>query len=273
GDKTAKAYAVFNNGAARYSPDDKHNLTLWLQELRRQLDDLGKKDGGVHYLLTIAASASPDIARKAYEFKELGKVLDWIDVMAYDYHGAWEKVANHNAPLHQNPDDPVNGKGFNVVDSIALWEMEGVPASKLVMGVPFYGRGWDGCPPKNHGLFQTCKSASLHGGTWVKLDPTAYANWDYWDLKKNYVDNKASGYVRYWDAASGVPYLYNPKTQNWISYDDEQSIALKGKYIVDNGLKGGMFWEAATDNNAGLERTLYASVMEQRPAAAASAGK
>ncbi|MDX6515326.1 MAG: chitinase, partial [Gaiellaceae bacterium] len=42
GDKTAKAYAVFNNGAARYSPDDKHNLTLWLQELRRQLDDLGK---------------------------------------------------------------------------------------------------------------------------------------------------------------------------------------------------------------------------------------
>jgi chitinase len=271
GDMKAKEYADRNNGDKRYSPDDKHNFTLWLQELRHELDDQGKKDG-VHYLLTIAASASPDIAKKAYEFKDIGKVVDWVDVMAYDYHGAWEKVANHNAPLHQNPGDPDNGKGMTVQDSLALWEKEGVPASKLVMGVPFYGRGWDGCPPKNHGLFQTCKSASLKGGTWVKLDPTAYANWDYWDLKKNYVDNKASGYVRYWDAASGVPYLYNPKTQNWISYDDDQSVALKGRYIVDHGLKGGMFWEMDLDKNSGLEKTLYNTVMQQ-PRAGSAAGK
>jgi GH18 family chitinase len=270
GDKTAKEYAAFNNGAARYSPDDRHNLTLWLQELRRQLDDLGKEDGGVHYLLTIAASASPDIARKAYEFKELGKVLDWINVMAYDYHGAWEKVANHNAPLHQSPDDPVNGKGFNVVDSIALWEKEGVPASKLVMGVPFYGRGWDGCPPANNGLFQKCKSASLKGGTWVKLDPSAYANWDYWDLKENYVNK--NGYVRYWDDKAQVPYLYNAKTQNWISYDDEQSVGVKAQFIIDQGLKGGMFWEFALDKNAGLATALYNGVLQRSEPEATAAG-
>ena len=67
-----------------------------------QLDDLGKQDGK-HYLLTIAASAAPDVAAKAYEIKDVAKIVDWIDVMGYDFHVPVTQVANLSAPLTQNP--------------------------------------------------------------------------------------------------------------------------------------------------------------------------
>jgi GH18 family chitinase len=270
GSETNKQYGAANNGASRYSPDDRHDFTLWLKELRHQLDDLGKKDG-THYLLTMAAAAGPDMAAKAYEMKDVGKIVDWVDVMAYDFHVPVTQVANLSAPLTQNPADPDKAKGYTATDAVAFWEKSGVPASKLVLGVPFYGHGWAGCPPQNHGEFQTCTGNAQKGGTWIKLDATAWGEFDWWDLKKNYVNK--NGFVRYWDAKSQVPFLYNAKTGQWISYDDPQSVAAKGKFVVDNGLRGGMFWEAAMDHNQGLQTTLYDSVMEHYPTEKTSAAK
>jgi chitinase len=270
GSETGQRYLDLNQSSEpRYSPDDRHNFTLWLKELRHQLDDLGKKDGK-HYLLTIAASAAPDVAAKAYEIKDVARIVDWIDVMGYDFHVPVTQVANLSAPLTQNPADPDKAKGYTASAAIAFYEKSGAPPSKLVLGVPFYGHGWADCPPQNHGEFQTCKGDATHGGTWVKLDANAWGEWDYWDLKKSYVNK--NGFVRYWDAKSQVPFLYNAKTGTWISYDDDQSIAAKAKYVIDQGLKGGMFWEMAMDKNSGLEKTLYDTVMQQSSAGSA-AGK
>jgi GH18 family chitinase len=270
GSETEQQYAAANNGLSRYSPDDRHDLTLWLQELRSELDDLGKADD-TRYLLTMAAAAGPDMAKKAYELKELAKIVDWIDVMAYDFHVPVTQVANLSAPLTQNPADPDKAKKYTATDAVDFYEQSGVPASKLVLGVPFYGHGWMGCPPQNHGEFQTCTGNAQKGGTWIKLDATAWGEYDYWDLKKSYIGK--NGFTRYWDAKAQVPFLYNAKTGQWISYDDPQSIAAKAKLVRDKGLRGGMFWEAAMDHNQGLQVALYDAIMGTKPSESASAAK
>ena len=64
------------------------------------------------------------------------------------------------------------------------------------------------------------------------------------DLKNNFL---GQGYTRYWDNAAQVPWLYNPNTGIWISYDDAESIEIKSDYIVSQNLGGAMYWELSSD--------------------------
>jgi chitinase len=59
--------------------------------------------------------------------------------------------------------------------------------------------------------------------------------------------------VRYWDDVAKVPWLYNADTKEWISYDDPQSMRLKGKYIAAQNLSGAMFWELSNDDGRLLD--------------------
>ena len=76
---------------------------------------------------------------------------------------------------------------------------------------------------------------------------------DYDHLKKSYI----STYTRYWDSQSKVPFLYNPSTGIWISYDDLQSIEIKTDYIKREELAGAMFWELSGDRNGELIGATY----------------
>ena len=74
---------------------------------------------------------------------------------------------------------------------------------------------------------------------------------DYKALATGFVNT--NGYVRYWDEVAKVPWLYNAEKKVWISYDDPQSIQLKGAYIADQHLGGAMFWELSGDDGALLD--------------------
>lgn len=78
---------------------------------------------------------------------------------------------------------------------------------------------------------------------------------DYTDLKTNYISK--NGYTRFENEVAGVPYLYNEKTKVMISYDDAQSMQLKAKYIIDQGLGGAMFWEFSSDRTNELLGSVY----------------
>ncbi len=219
-------------------PEDKHNFTLLLAELRRQLDELGASDGR-HYLLTIAAPAGSGNAQN-FERSEFIQSLDWINLMAYDLHGTWEKTTNFNAPLYKAAKDPSDAS-LNVDAAVQEYLKAGVPADKLVMGVPFYGRGWKGVPNKDNGLYQTADGAA----------PGLYEDgaFDYKELKDNYF----STYKRTWNEEAQVPSLYNPDTGIFIGYDDPESIAAKAGYIKDQGLAGVMIWELSQGNDDMLD--------------------
>jgi chitinase len=232
-----------SGGAKKGQPADKQNFTLLLEEFRKQLDakeQISKKD----YLLTIAAPAGPEVY-KNLELDKIPAFLDWINIMTYDFHGAWDKTTNFNAPLHKSSSDPskdpVVREQFNVEAAAQAYLKAGIPAAKLVVGVPFYGRGWMGVANKNNGLYQAAS-----GPAKGNLEPGAF---DYATIKKTFIPT----YTRFWHEEAKVPWLYNPTTGIMISYDDPESVGEKADYVKENKLGGIMFWELSQDGGELLQ--------------------
>lgn len=219
-----------------YRNVDKQNYTLLLRALRAKLVEkqraLGRSEP---YLLTIAAPAGPTIIPNL-EAKAIGETVDWINVMSYDFHGSWEKKTGHNAPLHHATGDALTG--FDVENAIDAYLVAGVPASRLVMGVPFYGRSWAGVSAgSTHGLHQTASGAGP--GTWEN------GVLDYHDIVARYLN--AGGFVRYEDASADVPYLFNAQTGVFITYDDPASLTKKAAFARSKSLAGTMIWDLSSD--------------------------
>jgi GH18 family chitinase len=134
-----------------YRPEDADNYVLLLEELRAQLDVAAAQDG-TQYLLTIASPAGYD--KLAYlDLAAIVAPLDWVNVMTYDLHGAWDlSNTNHHSALYPNPnDDDANElirERYNVDWALQEFLANGVPAEKIVMGVPMYGRAWGGVQPE-----------------------------------------------------------------------------------------------------------------------------
>ena len=166
-----------------------------------------------------------------YERDQIAKYLDWLNLMTYDLHGTWDKLTNFNAPLYQDSNDP-GDSSLNVDAVVQDYLGAGIPADKLVMGVPFYGYNYVGVSYNNNGLYQAC------------VYPTWGGSISYTQIKSDYLPT----YKRYWNAESQVPYLYNINTAQFVSYDDPQSIAAKAGYAHDKNLGGVMIWELSQGN-------------------------
>lgn len=227
-------YPVTGGGPGTYpNPADKDNYPLLLEALRNKLDAQGQMDGK-HYLLTIAGGATAGFANNT----QLGfsqQYLDYVQIMTYDIHGTWETRADYNAPLYDD-----NGATYSVDRGIQAYLDAGVPADKLVMGVPFYGYRYNVTSSENNGLRQPFEgSGSI---TYKRI------------VQEDLLNN---GYVRYWDEGTQVPYLFNPTESIFITYDDEESISRKAQYIRDNKLGGAMIWELSQDHGIDLLNSLY----------------
>lgn len=235
-----------SGGLQNGRPEDRQNFTLLLKKMREKLNAASAQDGK-SYLLTIASGAGPSYVKNT-ELAKINDYLDWINIMTYDFHGGWEKISGHNAPLYRDADDPSPNKDtFNVEAGVNGHLNAGVPASKLVLGLPFYGRGWSGCTNSGSGQYQSC--SSLPQGTWEA------GVFDFTDLENQYINK--SGYTRYWNDTAKVPFLWNPSTQTFISYDDVESIGYKTSFLKSKGLAGAMFWELSADRNKTLLNKVY----------------
>jgi chitinase len=235
-----------------FRPEDKQNYTLLVKELRTRFDAM-QSQLHRHLYLTVAVGAQTDFLERT-EMGEVQKYVDAVNLMAYDYYEPGdEKITGNHAPLFTNPDDPAH---ISTDRSVREYEQAGVPAAKIILGVPFYGHVWGQVPPKNHGLFQPGQPV-----------PNAFA--DYGAIARSMLGQP--GYTRYWDSAASVPFLYNASKQIFVSYEDPQSLALKSKYVLDHHLAGVMFWEYFGDDASGtLLNTLDATL---HPTKNASAGK
>jgi chitinase len=132
---------------------DTDNYTALISEFRSQLAALGAQNKA-SYLLTIAAPAGSQNYSNI-QLAAVAEELDFLNLETYDYHGTWETTTNHAAPLLESPFDPARGKGLTVDATVTAYLEAGVSASKLVVGIPAYGRGWTGVPNVNHGLYQS----------------------------------------------------------------------------------------------------------------------
>jgi len=220
----------------RFRPEDKRNYTLLLAEIRKRFDAEQRRLRRP-LLLSIAAGASDQFLDHT-EMRQVVGSVDTVNLMAYDYYepGSDPIAANH-APLYLDPADP---KRISADSSVRDFESAGVPAHKIVLGVPFYGHIWGNVAPTNHGLFQTGSAV-----------PNAFAR--YQDIVSTMLDH---GFTRYWDASASAPYLYNAQTEQFVSYDDPESLALKCAYVQHMHLGGVMFWEYSADASGALLDTI-----------------
>ena len=209
-------------------PADKQNFTLLMAEFRRQLDAYGASVGK-HFSLSAFLPADPAKIAAGFEVPQIFSSLDWATVQGYDFHGAWETTTMHQANLFPVANDPSPVK-FSDDLAIGSYTSAGVPASKLLLGLPYYGRGWTGVGSTNNGLFQTGTAAQ---GTWEAGIE------DYKVLK-----NRPG--TRFRDTAAGALWLYDGT--NWWSYDDPTVIAQKTAYVKQKGLGGVMVWELDGDD-------------------------
>ena len=240
-----------------YRPEDKENYTLLMAELRGQLDAAGAQSGR-YYWLTIAGPAGYD-KMENFELGPIAEHLDWVNVMCYDFHGAWElSLTNHHTPLYPNPADPTPDPDirtkYNTDWALNGWLAGGVPPYKTVMGVPFYGRAWGGVPNANGGLFQP--ATHVPPGTWDDWVSGPTGVNDFWQIQQF---ANSGTYTRHWDEHALVPWLYSPNQHggHFISYDDEASMQLKVEYVLDHHLGGMMFWEVTADRNQTLVNIIH----------------
>lgn len=233
-------------------PDDKRNYTLLLRELRRQLEARGVLDGRKYYL-SIASPAGDDKIRNM-EPAGIAEVCDWINIMTYDFAGGWEKTTGHQAALF-------SPEGRGAAEPSTLWTVDGavrqfldagVDPKKLVVGVPFYGRGWTGVPSANSGIGQM--STGLPAGSYEA------GIYDYKDLVAM-VQAQPDVYGVFEDTKAEATFLSAPSANGlWVSFDDTAIVQRKVDYIKEFGLGGAMFWELSgdtTDPSTSLVEALY----------------
>ncbi|TCD71242.1 Endochitinase 1 [Steccherinum ochraceum] len=194
-----------------------------LREMRYALDKHAQTKGANYrFLLTIAAPCGPDNYKKLY-IREMDQLLDFWNLMAYDFSGSWDQVANHQANVFGGP---VSGS-----EAINWYINQGVSRSKLIMGIPLYGRSFmntEGPGSAFQGIGQ---------GSWEQ------GVYDYRALPlpehQLFVDRNA---VASW--------TYHRPSKELVSFDSEEVGRMKGEYIRNEGLGGSMYWELSGDKGS-----------------------
>ncbi|MET0290126.1 MAG: glycosyl hydrolase family 18 protein [Pseudoxanthomonas sp.] len=207
------------------TPEETANYTALLAEFRRQLDAV--RPG---LLLTAAVGAGIDKIRVT-EVDKYQASLDYINVMTYDFHGAFEPTTNHHSALFNSPADPSTGDvaRYNSHDALQAFLERGVPSNKLNIGIGFYGRGWTGVPNVNNGLYQrgTAAPATYEAG-----------------IEDYKILRDAAG-TSHTDNTAKAHWKYNGST--FWSYDNPAVITEKMSYAKVQGLGGAFFWEFSGD--------------------------
>nr|WP_086938938.1 glycosyl hydrolase family 18 protein [Thaumasiovibrio occultus] len=139
------------------------SYNVLMEKLRIALDEAGAQDGR-HYLLTIAAPSSGYLLR-GMETMEMNKYLDYVNIMTYDLHGAWNDHVGPNAPLYDTGKDSelaawnvygtaaYGGLGYLNTDWAYHYFRGSMPAGRINIGVPYYTRGWQAVTGGTNGLW------------------------------------------------------------------------------------------------------------------------
>jgi len=209
-----------------YRPEDKQHYTNLFKELRKGLDSLHLTTHMKYYVST-AVGGSQDYIDHT-EMDKVQEYTDYINIMSYDYTGGWSSITGHHTNLYTSSGD---SNQYSAHRSIQAFIGAGVPASKIVIGMAFYGKGWQMESTDNNGLYRKALKGARGGG--------------YTYLKDSLINN--NGYREYWDATAKAPYLFNAEKKIFISYDNERSVKEKCEYVKHHHLGGAMFWEYNND--------------------------
>ena len=161
----------------------------------------------------------------------LVKNLDWFGFMTYDMTGDWDEKALFDSPLYPH-------EGYTTwswQETFDYWSKRGVPAEKMVFGIPSFGFQFEGAtgPGSN---FTKGKTKSLSYAQIVK-------NTD-WEI--------------HFDSVSVEPYAVSENS--YITYENPHSAAIKTRWVKENGYAGIMVWEVSHDYIEGVGNPILDSI-------------
>ncbi|KAF2360545.1 Glycoside hydrolase family 18 catalytic domain [Trinorchestia longiramus] len=210
-------------------PEDKFNFALLVSELRNAFDGSG-------FLLTSAIGLGADILETAYDFESLCENLDFINLMAYDFHGPWEDFTGHHTSMHAHP--KLGDLGYGLTEALNLVEELGGCLNKMVLGMGTYGKSYT----LQYEQLTDIGSPTVGPGT---SGPYTAENGTlgYNEICLN------SNYEQDIDDYTMAPWLFDGF--QWVCYDDVESIKYKSEWALENGLLGGMIWSLETDDFRG----------------------
>ena len=214
-------------------PDDPAAFTLLVAEFRRQMDDLSQETGQ-DYVLSISLPGGATHSQ-AYEAQVFDHV-DFATVQGYDFAGPWNDHTAHHSNLYVPEYDP----DANSVDQAVQRYLDlGADADRLVMGVPAFGRGWQGVPSQGQGRDQRAQGP---------------ADDDYDGPTRPFDELEEMDGERFFDEDAGAYWIYDGG--EWWTYDNPEVIALKGDYVREHDLAGMMVWNLDMDPEGELIRAM-----------------
>lgn len=239
--------------------------TQFMKIMGEKLAEASKKDGK-YYWLTSAVTASSWVLGGQKNSKFLD-YLDFVSVMSYDYHGGWNEYVENQANIYADPADTETAQLVNsgTVPTLGFdWSRNyyrgAVQSEKILMGVPFYTRGWTNVQGGETGLHGKSKTpATGNENIWCDLDENgnevaAGANplWHVLNLMK-----KDSNYKKYWDPVGCVPHVWNDVNKTFLTFEDEQSIQERINVVKNNNLGGVLIWVMHGDYDYDEEKGEY----------------
>ncbi|RIJ71169.1 hypothetical protein D1871_15235 [Nakamurella silvestris] len=247
-----------------YSPDDRKNMNLLVDEFRAQLNAYADANGKNRrdFLVTAALPAgrwqdsgdnvhgAPYDTATSFDLETLGRTLDFINVMTYDMGTGYSPVSMFNQPLYKHHLDNTGDPWNSIDDAITYYLNHGVPAKKMSLGVEFtLKRGFVVTDTVNNGLFRpwTATGCGTLANNFKSPTSTALINWD--DEVKS-------------------PYLWDPAAKRLCSYEDPQSLGLRAQYAKDRGLNGTFSWELTGDAQGSELRSIAKPWYPQKVTAA-----
>jgi len=211
-------------------PRDTANFTLLMKAIRDSIDAYGRQIN-YKFLLT-AAFGSNESQMVNIQWGKVKDILDYLNMMTYDFNGTWSDEANHNSPLYA----PAKGSKecFDKCFKL-LTERWKVPAEKINMGIGYYGR-----------TFVCTGKPELFAPHTKKADDKIFAFDEGTPQYFNIVYNMDK-FEKKWDDIAKVPYLVGIDNNTFVSYDDEESIKLKAEYVLNKNAAGVIIWDVTGD--------------------------
>lgn len=241
---------------------DTRNLLLFLRELRQFFSQEAKTQ-------LIALGVGMDVfsgpnGQPLTDVSEYSQQIDYINILAYDVNSPMSFTTGPNAPLSY---ESRRGPQYSLASTIDKWVNARFPAEKIAIGLAFYGRAattkvdmsaqpWNVYQPKDTEV----PRGDNDDGLWADRctgKPASFSGiWSYKNLRaQGLLDTPvtaAKPWIRYWDSVSLTPWLYNPDSKMFISYDDKDSIQAKVDFVKSKRLRGVTVYDVTMDSNSEL---------------------
>ncbi|ULT91658.1 hypothetical protein L3Y34_009354 [Caenorhabditis briggsae] len=232
---------------------DKNNHVTLIRELRQRLDQLAaSKNRRSKYLITLATAAGEWNLREGYDLNGILQYADFLNVMTYDYYGAWASkwgaYTGPPSPLYFGSLKGFSGK-LNADFTMKFYSCKTKKPGMLNMGVPFYGRFWENVlePIRGEdGMWRTAQEVNgeFEGG---------YVGWR--NLEKQGWNKGAAT----WHDKTKTPYIFNSGARKFLGFENERSLKEKMNYATGKNLGGIMIWALDLDDDADTLLNLVSS--------------